>query len=67
MDIFLTEIQIFELTGFTKTQLDEMIKVGDFPKPVKTERNNIIAGKKINNLKLPTHETTIKIIDIKIK
>ena len=41
MDIFLTEIQIFELTGFTKTQLDAMIKVGDFPKPVKTERNNI--------------------------
>ena len=41
MDIFLTEIQIFELTGFTKTQLDEMIKVGDFTKPVKTERNNI--------------------------
>ena len=40
MDIFLTEIQIFELTGFTKTQLHEMIKAGDFPKPAKTERNN---------------------------
>ena len=40
MDIFLTELQIFELTGFTKTQLHEMIKAGDFPKPIEAERNN---------------------------
>ena len=41
MDTFLTELQIFEITGFTKTQLFQMIEEGDFPKPVKTERNNI--------------------------
>ena len=41
MDIFLTELEIFELTGFTRTQLLEIIKAGDFPKPVKTERNNL--------------------------
>jgi len=41
MDTFLTELQIFELTGFTKTQLQEMIKEGDFPKPEKTENNNL--------------------------
>jgi len=41
MDIFLTELQIFEFTGLTKTQLQEMIKVGDFPKPAKTERNTL--------------------------
>jgi len=41
MDIFLTELQIFEFTGLTKTQLQEMIKVGDFPKPTKTERNTL--------------------------
>jgi predicted DNA-binding transcriptional regulator AlpA len=40
MDIFLTEIQIFEMTGFTKTQLFQMIEAGDFPKPEKTERIN---------------------------
>jgi predicted DNA-binding transcriptional regulator AlpA len=40
MDIFLTEIQVFEITGFTKTQLFEMIEAGDFPKPIETERAN---------------------------
>jgi len=40
MDIFFTELQIFELTGFTKTQLYEMIEADDFPKPTKTEKNN---------------------------
>jgi len=41
MDIFFTEIEVFELTRFTKTQLLEMIEAGDFPKPIKTERNNL--------------------------
>jgi prophage regulatory protein len=40
MEIFLTEIQIFEMTGFTKTELFEMIKEGNFPKPIKTDRSN---------------------------
>ena len=47
MDTFLTEIQIFELTGFTKTQLHEMIKAGDFPKPTKTESNNLWLEKEV--------------------
>ena len=33
----------------------------------KTERNNIVAGKKINNLKLPSNDIITKIIDIKTK
>jgi len=41
MDIYLSEIQIFELTGFTKTQLFKMIEEGDFPKPEKNDRNNL--------------------------
>jgi len=40
MDIFLTEIQIYEITGFSKTELFEKIKAGDFPKPVKINRAN---------------------------
>jgi predicted DNA-binding transcriptional regulator AlpA len=34
MDIFLTEIQIYEITSFSKTELFEKIETGDFPKPV---------------------------------
>ena len=39
MDIFLTELQIFEITGFSKTQLFKMIEVGEFPKPVDDQRS----------------------------
>jgi prophage regulatory protein len=38
MDIFLTEIQIYEITGFSKTELFEKIETGDFPKPVEIDR-----------------------------
>ena len=38
MDIFLTEIQIYEMTGFSKTELFEKIETGDFPKPVEIDR-----------------------------
>ena len=40
MDIFLTEIQIYEITGFSKTELFEKIEAGDFPKPVDIDRVN---------------------------
>ena len=40
MDIFLTEIQIYEITGFSKTELFEKIETGDFPKPVETDIAN---------------------------
>ncbi len=40
MDIFLTEIQIYEITGFSKTELFEKIEAGDFPKPVQSDRAN---------------------------
>jgi predicted DNA-binding transcriptional regulator AlpA len=39
MDIFLTELQIFEITGFSKTKLFEMIEAGEFPKPVDNLRS----------------------------
>ena len=38
MDIFLTEMQVFEITGFTYTELYEQIKIGNFPKPIETEK-----------------------------
>ena len=40
MDIFLTEIQIYEITSFSKTELFEKIETGDFPKPVDIDRVN---------------------------
>jgi predicted DNA-binding transcriptional regulator AlpA len=40
MDIFFTEIQIYEITGFSKTELYEKIEIGDFPKPVKIDMDN---------------------------
>jgi predicted DNA-binding transcriptional regulator AlpA len=40
MDIFLTEIQIYEITSFSKTELFEKIETGDFPKPVEIDRAN---------------------------
>ena len=40
MDIFLTEIQIYEITGFSKTELFEKIETRDFPKPVEIDRAN---------------------------
>ena len=40
MDIFLTEIQIYEITGFSKTELFEKIEAGDFPKPVQSDGAN---------------------------
>jgi predicted DNA-binding transcriptional regulator AlpA len=41
MDIFLTEIQIYEITGLTKTLLFQKIDAGEFPKPKKNQRTNI--------------------------
>ena len=36
----MTEIQIYEITGFSKTELFEKIETGDFPKPVEIDRAN---------------------------
>ena len=38
MDIFLTELQIFEITGFNRSQLFKMIEEGEFPKPISIDR-----------------------------
>jgi predicted DNA-binding transcriptional regulator AlpA len=40
MDIFLTEIQIFELTSLTKTELYQMIEEGEFPEPAVSDKTD---------------------------
>ena len=38
MDIFLTELQIFEITGFNRSQLFKMIEEGEFSKLISIDR-----------------------------